>query len=53
MLLASQLNSKKDQSEDDFTKFIRQKNVLETKLFKKKYERVAKHLSGIPKSDQN
>ena len=27
--------------------------MLETKLFKKKYERVAKHLSGIPKSDQN
>jgi len=32
---------------------LRRKNILETKLFKKKYERIAAHISGMPKSGGN
>ena len=41
------------QSLADFTRFLRRKNILEAKLFKKKYERVAKHISGIPKGGKH
>ena len=39
------------QSLQEFSQYLRRKNILETKLFKKKYERVAKHISGMPKSE--
>ena len=32
---------------------MRKKNNLEAKLFKKKYERIAKHISGIPSGEKH
>jgi hypothetical protein len=32
----------------EFNAVLKRKNLLETKLFKKRYEKVQKHLNGIP-----
>jgi hypothetical protein len=42
----------KKQTAAEFHQFLRRKNILEAKIFKKKYERIAKHISGIPKFDR-
>jgi hypothetical protein len=41
------------QTPHEFHEYIKKKNILEAKLFKKKYERVAKHVSGMPKMDRH
>ena len=44
---------KRSQSPVEYHEFVKRKNILETKLFKKKYEKVARHISGIPKQDKH
>lgn len=35
-----------------FNAMLKRKNLLEAKLFKKKYEKVQKHLNGIPQLER-
>jgi hypothetical protein len=37
------------QTFNEYCLFLRRKNNMETKVFKKKYEAVNHHISGIPK----
>ena len=39
-------------SDQEHGRYLRRKNNLEAKLFKKKYERVAKHICGIPNGEK-
>ena len=43
-----QLGARK-QSYSEFNHFLKRKNIMEAKVFKKRYERVDKYISGIPK----
>ena len=44
---------KRSQSPIEYHEYLKRKNILETKLFKKKYEKVARHISGIPKTEKH
>jgi hypothetical protein len=35
----------------EYNSMLKRKNLLEAKLFKKRYEKVQKHLNGIPNMD--
>lgn len=37
----------------EFNSMLKRKNLLEAKLFKKRYEKVEKHLNGIPNMDSS
>lgn len=39
------------QSFQEYCKFLKKKSILEFNLFKKKYERISKHISGMPSSE--
>jgi hypothetical protein len=41
--------SQSKQSFNEYCLYLRRKNIMETKVFKKKYEAVNQHISGIPK----
>ena len=42
---------KRSQSPIEYHEYLKRKNILETKLFKKKYEKISRHISGIPKKE--
>ena len=41
------------QSEQEYCLFLRRKNILETKLFKMKYNSMQKHIGGIPNQERH
>ena len=40
-------------TDQEHGRFLKRKNNLEAKLFKKKYERIANHICGIPNGDKH
>ena len=46
---SSKLSFNSKQTQQEYNEFLRKKNNMEAKIFKKKYERISKHMSGMPK----
>mmetsp|Transcript_32530 Transcript_32530/g.49757 ORF Transcript_32530/g.49757 Transcript_32530/m.49757 type:complete len:102 (+) Transcript_32530:75-380(+) len=45
-------DASKKQSTSEYSHYLRRKNNLETRLFKKKYERISKHISGTGRHEK-
>lgn len=45
-------SAKPKQTFNEYCVYLRRKNIMETKLFKKRYEAVHRHISGMPKPTQ-